>query len=346
MKIISHNFQSVEVQTISDTVAGTSQLIALAPQLNEPVLFCGVLYMAEDLVIMSSGKIDVFIPEVSVRNNIIIEPRCPMEKHSLNTIMSARNEKPNYMLAYINMSAIMKAYSDVVYNGTDAVRVIADLGRSNNKLRVSLIGDRNVNHFIAVYCQQNLPNIEIIPAVKMIYCPVHTRINVQEFISQWNRLRAKWNSENTGMSLHSEVSKELIDFGLDNGAYIGGTTGMTELLSNSTKPAWFVATVEPFVERLRTFTRKEIISPGIRCPHMEFTQPQKVKKALEIILNGGPVADIVFRNEYEPYYDIYVHRRRYVIKRGDFVRIPAVRLAVDRVIRERAKRSLAHLLSI
>lgn len=171
-------------------------------------------------------------------------------------------------------------------------------------------------------------------------CPVHVRIDPKIFISNWRMLRKKHGSEKVGMALHSEVRKELLDFGTKNGAYIGGTGGMTYLLVNSSIPFWIVGTVEPFIRRLRLKTGKEIMSPGVSCVHMEYTTRDKVEKALGILRDHGPVADITICDNLKGHQDISILLPEFVQKTKEATIIPAARLHVAEGIRRRAKENL------
>jgi quinolinate synthase len=342
MKIISHNYQRKEVQKISDLVAGTSDMYRYARDFPPPsVLLCGVLYMAEDFYVISNGKTGVYLPEIAIRDDVVIEPRCPMELDvSVEDLDRAAPYRPDSVLVYINMSAPLKALSDGVYNGTEALRII-DEQKSVDTL--ALIGDRNVNFWIQEVARHKYPRLNIVPLTPNVFCPPHSNIDAPAFLSLWNELLQKEGQDAVGMALHSEVGMQLLEFGVRQGIYIGGTTGTFELLSESDKRYWLVATIEEFVQRLRDLTGKEIHSPGISCPHMLCTTREKVVRARKILEERGPVADIVLSHEKEPCYEINIHHPDMVHAAGRIVRIPAVRLSIKSDLAARARQNLSRL---
>ena len=110
MITISHNFQTRKVQEISDVITGTTGIIRNAAHYKgKQIIFNGVLYMAEDLYIMSEGEAEIYIPQIKIKNNEIISPRCPMIKYQgLSRIVNpsqideARKTDPDKVLVYIN----------------------------------------------------------------------------------------------------------------------------------------------------------------------------------------------------------------------------------------------------
>jgi quinolinate synthase len=354
MKVISHNFQKGATQEISDMVLGTTGIVRAAAGLaGKKILFCGVIYMAEDLYIMSDGKAQVFIPEIAVKNNEVVRPRCPMiskqkgsEIIKMEHVEEAKKENADTIMAYINTPASIKAEVDGVYNGTVGLKVIEKIAQKNNgRGKVVFIGDHNVNEWIFEEIKDKYPKFEVISIPKDdVHCPTHMAIPEELFMETYESLVKEFGEENVGLEMHPEVDGHLRAFGLSKNAYFGGSGGLIAKPKESEKKIWFVGTEEGVVDRLRRETDLEIFSLGMKCPNMAFTTPKKVNLAKEILENRGPVAKIHYKFKDKPYYEINILEEEYVRVGNETTFIPAVELTVSDEILIRAKRSLSTLL--
>jgi quinolinate synthase len=353
--VMSHNYQTGAVQKISDVVLGTSGIIKHAKEYNDKnVLFCGVIYMAEDLYAMAEST-SVFIPEVTVKDGTVLKPRCPMIVDQGNSgivtmehVHKARRMDPDIILSYINTPLSVKGETDDVYNGTSALEFIDTIAsEKNGRGTAVLIGDINVNEWIAAKTAEKYPDFEIISMPEEgVYCPPHITIDAGEFMFKWEELVEKYGAENVGVELHAEVNSALREFGFEKDAYFGGTDGLVKTPLNSDKKAWLIGTVEGIVDRIKMLTDgKDLYSPKAICPNMAYTTPAKVEHAKEILADGGPAATIYYRHVGEPYYDVKIHREELVIHRKDgTMKMPAVQLVIDSKIKNKGRKALSVLL--
>ncbi len=352
--VISHNYQDGPTQEISDFVYGTTAIVRNGHQFKQKrVLFCGVLYMAEDLFNMSEGRAEVFIPEITVKDGVIDKPRCPMIKEqgdteivSLKHVEDARNLDPDMILAYINTPSSIKAECDGVYNGTVGLNVARKIAQEKDgKGKVAFIGDANVNNWIRDVLKPEYPDFEVmsVPA-NGVFCPSHINIPEDLFFEMYDELK-ELHGESLGLEMHAEVSTRMREFGLEKGAYFGGTGGLVRTPKESDKKVWLVGTVEGVVDRLKRETDLDVYSINMRCPNMSYTTAQKVAKAKEMLDSGKPVADIEYSRREEPYYEIKIHDEGCLKDAGGGrTRIPAVRLKVSKEISKGAAKALKTLL--
>jgi quinolinate synthase len=369
MKIISHNYQVGATQEISDFVYGTTGIVRNAVKFKgEQVLFCGVLYMAEDLFVMADGEIEIFIPEIAVQNNRIIHPRCPMIRKQygslsktdvveIKMVNDARSIGSDMVLAYINTPISMKGECDGVYNGTLALKVIDKIAsEKNGKGSVTLIGDENVNGWVADSAKRTYPDFKVISVPNSgVCCPSHLNIPTGLFIETYHKLEEEFGEGKVGLELHAEVEADLRKFGFEHNAYFGGTGGLVDNVKKSDLDVWLIGTVEGVIDRLKRETDKKIFSLNSICPNMSFTSAVKVKRAKEILTeNKGPAAEITFSSRESPYYEINILREdlvRHQIKKSTgeklkdgFSFIPAVKLTVADEFLQPGKKALQMLL--
>ncbi|UCD92525.1 MAG: quinolinate synthase NadA [Methanobacteriota archaeon] len=352
--VISHNYQDGPTQEISDFVYGTTAIVRNAPRFKrKKVLFCGVLYMAEDLYNMADGEVEVFIPEITVKDGVIDKPRCPMIKKqrdtdivAVNHVEEARKLNPDLTLAYINTPSSIKAECDGVYNGTVGLNVAERIAKERNgKGRVAFIGDVNVNNWMRDVLQPKYPDFEVISIpTNDVFCPSHVNVPADFFMETYDEL-VKLHGENLGLEMHAEVDTPLRKFGFEKNAYFGGTGGLVRTPKESDKTTWLVGTVEGVVDRLKRETDLSIYSINMRCPNMSYTTVPRVQKAKMILETGGPIADIKYAYKDEPYYEIDVHQKEHFQTTSEGrTRIPAVKLSVSEDISKRAKTALTTLL--
>jgi quinolinate synthase len=352
--VISHNYQDGPTQEISDTVYGTTAIVRNGHQYKgKRVLFCGVIYMAEDLYNMSEGQAEVFIPEITVKDGVIDKPRCPMIKKQRDTdivtlqhVKEARDLNPDLVLAYINTPSSIKAECDGVYNGTVGLNVARRIAEEKGgKGRVAFIGDVNVNNWMRDVLKPEYPDFELISVpADSVFCPSHVNIPDELFFEMYDELD-KLHGEDLGLEMHAEVETPMREFGFKKGAYFGGTGGLVRTPKESDKKTWLVGTVEGVVDRLKRETDLSIYSINMRCPNMSYTTASRVQKARMILETAGPVADIKYSLRDEPYYEIDVHEKEHLQPASEGrTRIPAVRLSVSEDISMGAKRALTTLL--
>ncbi|MFQ6128851.1 MAG: quinolinate synthase NadA [Thermoplasmata archaeon] len=354
MIVISHNYQDGPTQEVSDYVFGTTSIVRRASEFRgKRVLFCGVMYMAEDMYNMADGQIEIFLPEIQVKNGEVDKPRCPMIKRQRGTdivtrkhLEEARKHNPDMILSYINTPSSIKAETNGVYNGTVGLKVVGEIAEeSEGRGRVAFIGDYNVNEWIADKVKPQYPEFEVISVpVSGVQCPSHVKIDERLFMETYRSLKSKF-GDDLGLEMHAEVTKTLREFGFENNAYFGGTDGLVDKPKESDINHWLIGTVEGVIDRLRRETTKDVYSVGIRCPNMSYTTPEKVMRARDLLEDNGPVAVANYSMRDLPYFDIEVLRPEFVREtKGGATRIPAVRITLEKEISVMAKGALTSLL--
>lgn len=342
LEIISHYYLNKKVRDISNRVSGTTNLYRYVfKKTPSKILFCGVLYMAEDLFSLSDGTTEVYLPEIKIYNNKIIQPRCPMEiNFQPNNFEKVISEKFSLILSYVNMSALIKARSNGVYNGTEAIRIINNL-QNTEKVKIGLIGDKNVNWWIKQNTRKTHPDSNIIPTTPNLLCPPHNGINSKEIIDLWN---SKSDQNEFNLLLHSESNRDLLKLGLKNNIYIGGTTGMIDIITNSKNSNWIVPTIDTFVDYLKQISVKKIYSPNLSCHAMNYVNQDKVLFAKKIIENEGEVAKIILSEEKQDY-KIDILKNKFIRVLGKSIYIPAVKLLIEESISKNLRNNLLNIVN-
>src|SRR5215468_5788168 len=116
--ILAHNYQVPEIQDVADFVGDSLGLSQQAAKTSADVIvFCGVHFMAETAKILNPDKI-VVLPDKMA--GCSLEESCPANK-----LAELQKTNPNfYTVTYINCSAEVKALSDVICTGGNAVKIV------------------------------------------------------------------------------------------------------------------------------------------------------------------------------------------------------------------------------
>jgi quinolinate synthase len=138
--ILAHNYQIPEIQDIADFVGDSLGLSYKAAETDtEVICFCGVHFMAETAKIVNPGK-TVILPDLEA--GCSLSDSCPAEK-----LAAYKEQHPNdYIVAYINCSAGVKALADVICTSGNAVKMVEKVPADRDIL---FVPDQNLGQWVA-----------------------------------------------------------------------------------------------------------------------------------------------------------------------------------------------------
>ena len=259
--ILTHCYQNVEIDEVSDFVGDSLYLSKMAAQTNaDIILFAGVYFMAQSAKLLSPNK-KVLLPEIN--------SGCMMaDMINVENLKSFKAKYPNIpVVCYINSTAEVKALCDVCCTSSNAIDVVKNL-KSDKVLFVP-------DNFLGKYVQQQLPNIEIITFNG--FCPIHQRIRIEE-IEQ-----ARKNYPNAIILTHPECNQEVAK----RSDFIGSTKEIMEYVVKSDKKQFVIATEKGVVDRLNRDSKKYnwnkefiLINENIICPDMKKNTLENIYQAL------------------------------------------------------------------
>ena len=257
--ILTHCYQNVEIDEVSDFVGDSLYLSKMAAQTDaDIILFAGVYFMAQSAKLLSPNK-KVLLPEIG--------SGCMMaDMINVENLKSFKEKYPNIpVVCYINSTAEVKALCDVCCTSSNAIDVVKNLKAQ----KVLFVPD----NYLGKYVQQQLPNIEIITFNG--FCPIHQRIRIEEIET------ARKNYPNALILTHPECNQEVAK----RSDFIGSTKEIMEYVVKSDKKQFVIATEKGVVDRLNRDSKrfnwnKEfiLIDENIICPDMK-------KNTLEGIYN-------------------------------------------------------------
>ncbi|MBQ8634792.1 quinolinate synthase NadA [bacterium] len=248
--ILTHCYQNIEIDEVSDYVGDSLYLSKMAAQTNaDIILFAGVYFMAQSAKLLSPNK-KVLLPEMS--------SGCMMaDMINAENLKKFKAKYPNIpVVCYINSTAEVKAQSDVCCTSSNAIEVVKNL-KSDKVLFVP-------DNYLGKYVQKQLPEIQIITFNG--YCPIHQRIRIEEIEN------ARKEYPNALILTHPECNQDVAKLS----DFIGSTKEIMEYVVKSNKKQFVIATEKGVVERLNRDSKKYnwgkefiLIDENIVCPDMK-----------------------------------------------------------------------------
>ena len=259
--ILTHCYQNIEIDEVSDYVGDSLYLSRAAAKTDaDIILFAGVYFMAQSAKILSPDK-KVLIPDIT--------SGCHMaDMIDVENLRLFKKKYPNIpVVCYINSTAEVKAECDVCCTSSNAIDIVKNL----NVPKVLFAPDTYLGKWVG----QKLKDVEVITFNG--FCPVHLRIRPEDI------MEARRNYPEALIlahpECHYEVSK-LADF-------VGSTKEIMEFSQKSDKKQFVIATEKGVVERLNRDSKlnnwgKEfiLINENIICHSMKYNTLEKIYETL------------------------------------------------------------------
>lgn len=203
--ILSHYYQSQEIQEIADFVGDSYELSKIAKKNSADVIvLCGVKFMAESAKILSPDK-KVILPAINAG--------CPMaDMADANSLKKLKNEHSNAkVVCYVNSSVEVKALSDACCTSSNAVKIVRNIDSND----IIFLPDKNLGSYV----KEQVPDKNII--IWNGFCRVHNMVTPEDI------MEVKKLNKNLKVLVHPECSYNvrcLADF-------IGSTAAMIKYVN-------------------------------------------------------------------------------------------------------------------
>ena len=145
--ILAHYYQRPEIQDIADFIGDSLALAQIAAKSEaEIIVMCGVHFMGETAKILCPGK-KVIVPDVNA--GCSLADSCPAEEFAKFV-----NEHPGYtVISYVNTSAAVKAYTDIVVTSSNARQIVESLPKEE---KIIFGPDKNLGNYINMQTGRNM----------------------------------------------------------------------------------------------------------------------------------------------------------------------------------------------
>jgi quinolinate synthase len=273
--VLGHNYQRVEIQSVSDYLGDSLGLSQEAAETDADVIvFCGVHFMAETAKILSPRK-TVLMPD--------LRAGCPMA--DFVTGESLRRLKADHpgaaVISYVNSTAEVKAESDICCTSSNAVEVVESFPREQTIL---FVPDRNLARYTAertgrpfiTTTQLAALGGETLPEGAIIawdgYCYVHDDLVLDELAA------ARVRHPNAKVVIHPEARGDL----LEQADFVTSTSRMVQLAE--VHDELIIGTERGLIDRLKQrFPEKTLIplSGAAICGNMKMNTLAKLAWSLD-----------------------------------------------------------------
>lgn len=256
--ILSHFYQTLDIQDVADIVGDSFELAKQAKAATEQtIVLCGVRFMAESAKILNPDK-KVLFP--------VIDAGCQMaDMIEREDVLKLRAEHPDAaVVCYVNSTADIKAVSDICCTSSSAVQVV----RSLPNKEIIFIPDKNLGAYVA----KQVPEKQFV--FFKGFCPIHNNVTVSDVVA------AKKAHPQAEVLMHPECRPEALEYA----DYIGSTKGILERAQASSAPELIIGTELGVTQRLtRMLPDKRIYSMNnhFTCINMKKTTLPDVLRSLE-----------------------------------------------------------------
>ena len=271
--ILGHNYQRIEIQSVSDYLGDSLGLSQQAAETSaDTIVFCGVHFMAETAKILSPQK-QVLMPD--------LRAGCPMADFvTAQALRKLKQRLPEAaVITYVNSTAAVKAESDICCTSSNAVKVVESIPRDRPIL---FVPDRNLAKYVAEKTGRALRSASSRPdehtgdAGEIIawdgYCYVHDDLVLEELDA------ARRAHPQAKVVIHPEARRDL----LDQADFVVSTSGMAALAEQHDE--LIIGTERGLIDRLVQLYPQKTIVPLSRaaiCGNMKVNTLAKLAWCLE-----------------------------------------------------------------
>lgn len=259
--ILTHCYQNIEIDEVSDYVGDSLYLSKMASDTNaDMIVFAGVYFMAQSAKLLSPNK-KVLLPNIN--------SGCQMaDMIDVENLKHFKEKYPNIpVVCYINSTAEIKANCDICCTSSNAVEVV----RSLNSNKVLFVPDNYLGKFV----QNKLKDVEVITFNG--FCPTHLRIRPEDI------LQARETYPEALILAHPECHHDvarLADF-------VGSTKEILEYAEKSSNKQFVIATEKGVADRLNRNSKLQnwnkefiLIDENIICPSMKMNSLEDIYRTL------------------------------------------------------------------
>lgn len=274
--ILTHCYQPVEIDEVSDFVGDSYYLSKKAKETNADIIvFAGVHFMAQSAKLLNPEK-KVLLPNLN--------SGCFMaDMINVEQLREFRAKYPNIpAVCYINSTAEIKAECDICCTSSNAVKVVKSL----NAKEILFLPDT----YLGKWVEKKLGNVKVITYNG--FCPTHLRIRPEDVEN------ARKNFPEAKILAHPECHtsvSEISDF-------VGSTKEIMDYVKNSSETKFVIATEKGVLDRLkRDYPQKEfhLIREDIICKNMKWNSLEDIYFALRDEQHEITVNPDIERKAYE-----------------------------------------------
>jgi quinolinate synthase len=272
--ILAHYYQVAEIQDIADYIGDSLQLSQKAAETDADIIvFAGVHFMAETAKILSPSK-KVLLPDLDAGCSLAASAP---EKEFSDFVKQHPDHK---VITYINCSAAVKTWSDVIVTSSNAVKIVESFPKDQ---KLIFAPDKNLGAYINGLTGRNM----------LLWdgaCEVHETIRTESI------MQLKLEHPDAKLIAHPECKQPVLILA----DFIGSTSAMLDFTAKDSAKKFIVATETGIVHQMQKLSpdKEFIVVPADEtcscndCPYMKLNTLEKLYLCM---LNEKP--EITLTNE-------------------------------------------------
>ncbi len=260
--ILTHCYQNIEIDEVSDFVGDSLYLSKMAANTNADIIvFAGVYFMAQSAKLLSPNK-KVLLPNLN--------SGCQMaDMVDVENLKRFKAKYPNIpVVCYINSTAEIKANCDICCTSSNAIEVVRHL----NTNKVLFVPDNYLGKFV----QSKLNDVEVITFNG--FCPTHLRIRPQDITE------ARETYPDALILAHPECHQDVAKLA----DFVGSTKEIMVFAKKTDNKRFVIATEKGVADRLNRDSKIEnwnkefiLINENIICPSMKLNTLEDIYRTLK-----------------------------------------------------------------
>jgi quinolinate synthase len=256
--ILAHYYQVAEIQDIADYIGDSLQLSQKAAETDADIIvFAGVHFMAETAKILSPSK-KVLLPDLDAGCSLAASAP---EKEFSDFVKQHPDHK---VITYINCSAAVKTWSDVIVTSSNAVKIVESFPKDQ---KLIFAPDKNLGAYI-----NGLTGREML--LWDGACEVHETIRTESI------MHLKLEHPDAKLIAHPECKQPVLILA----DFIGSTSAMLDFTAKDSAKKFIVATETGIVHQMQKLSpdKEFIVVPADEtcscndCPYMKLNTLEKL----------------------------------------------------------------------
>lgn len=266
--IMGHYYQRDEIQEIADYIGDSLALAQQAAKTQADIIVvCGVHFMGETAKILCPDK-KVLVPDTAA--DCSLADSCQAEAFARFV-----SEHPQHkVISYVNTTAAVKAYTDVVVTSTNARQIVESFPKDE---KLIFGPDRNLGGYINRVTGRDM----------LLWdgaCHVHEQFSLQKI----EELKQKY--PEALLLTHPECKKAIVEIS----DYVGSTAGILKYASRSDKKQFIIATESGILHEMRKLNPDKEFIPAppeydqAACNECNYMRLNTLEKLYDCLLNEQP----------------------------------------------------------
>ena len=266
--IMAHYYQTSDIQDIADYVGDSLALAQQAAKTNADIIvLCGVHFMGETAKILCPDK-KVLIPDINA--GCFLADSCPADEFGKFV-----KEHPGYtVISYVNTSAAVKAYTDVVVTSSNAKQIVESFPPEE---KIIFGPDHNLGNYINSITGRNM----------LLWngaCHVHAKFSVEKILD------LKKIYPQAKILAHPECKGAVLKLA----DFVGSTAAILKYARNNESNEFIIATESGILHKMQLACPQKVFIPAppedstCACNECNFMRMNTMEKLYNCLLNETP----------------------------------------------------------